>query len=465
MSCIFLCKKLALRNITVKDLTTGSIVNHILTMAAPVAIGMLTQVAYQVIDLYFLARIGVSVTAGVNAASSAALILFALMQVIGVGTVALVANAVGRADHADANLIFNQCIAMAALCAFMVSALLILLIRSFMQWVTVDEATIEAGVTFTLWLLPGYVSVLMMTVLSSALRGAGIVRQTIVVNVLTVIMNIILAPILIAGWGTGVALGVKGAGLATSMSIAVGTVLLGIYFRSSQHYMAFNGSLLWPRIAQWRRILAVGWPTGGEVALMFLCTTVVYYALRNFGTSVQAGYGIGLRVMQIVLLPAISIAFAAAPIVGQNFGAHDYSRVREAFRKAAVMGAGLMIITAIVVQWRSRALVNMFDADVSARTVAMLYLELMSWIFVAQGIVYTCSSVFQGLGKTMPCLIGSGINFFLFSVPVVWLSTQLSFRIEQVWHLAMAAVTLQSIVCLYLLHIELKIRPLPTITS
>lgn len=451
-------------NIAMRDLTQGSIVNHILAMAAPVAVSMLTQITYQLIDLYFVTSIGAAATAGVSAASTGGFILLALMQVLSVGTVALVAHAVGRQDQADANSVFNQSMMLSAVCGVITIVLLVMCIHPYLNAVAADTATIDAGATFVFWLLPGYALIFPMTVFSSALRGIGIVRPTIAFHVLTVVINAILAPVLIAGWGTGVVLGVKGAGLATSISIVVGTVVLAAYFHRSQRYMSISRRLMRPQFKQWNRILNVGLPIGGEVVLMFLSSTIVYYAIRNFGAYAQAGYGIGFRVMQTILLPGISVAFAVGPIVGQNFGAQKRERVREAFRKAVVIGTAVMIAAALFVHWRSKALVEMFDADASASAVAILFLQLMSWIFVAQGIVYTCSSTFQGLGNTAPSLLSSGIYFFVFSISLMWVSRQPAFRIEQVWHLVMAAATLQSIVSLWLLNLQLRRRRLQSST-
>ena len=336
-----------------KDLTKGPIVNHILTMAAPLAISMLTQIAYQLIDLYFVTRISVSATAGVNAAGNAGFIFAALMQVLGVGTVALVAHAIGRKDQADANLVFNQSMTLSASFGVLTTAFLGMFIRPYLGWVADEQATIDAGATFTYWVLPGFAAALPMAVLSSALRGSGIVVPTIAFYMLTVVINAILAPVLIAGWGTGAALGVKGAGLATSISIVAGTLFLGAYFHRSQRYITANRQLMRPQIKQWRRILTVGLPIGGEVMLMFLSAAAVYYSIRKFGASAQAGYGIGWRVMQTILLPGMSIAFAAGPIVAQNFGAKNHARVRETFRVAVLIGTVVMIITATLVQWLS----------------------------------------------------------------------------------------------------------------
>lgn len=448
-----------------KDLTEGSIVNHLLTMAAPLAVSMLTQIAYQLIDLYFVTRIGVAATAGVNTAGNVMFIVGAIVQVLGVGTTALVAQAVGRKDQADANLVFNQSMLLSAVCGVMTSAVLYVFTYPYLQSIAADAATIDAGATFILWMLPGYAVTLPMTVLSSALRGTGIVRPTIALYMLTVTINAILAPILIAGWGTGAALGAMGAGLATSISIVVGTIILGVYFHRSQRYLTINWQLMRPLVQQWRSVLTVGLPAGGEVALVFLFAAVVYYVIRDFGASAQAGYGIGLRVLQTIMLPGLAVGFAAGPIAGQNFGAKNTDRVRETFRKAALMGAAVMTATILLVQWQPKALIGIFDADASTIAVATVFLQLTSWALVSQGLAYTCSSMFQGLGNTVPSLVSFGTCFFAFAISVLWLSTRPTFHIEQVWYVWIAALTLQAVVSLCLLRLEFSRRLRPIAAS
>ena len=102
-----------------KDLTRGSIVSHILTMAPPIVVGMITIMICQLVDLYFVAGLGDAAVAGVAAAGNAGFLVNALMQVLGVGTVALIAHAVGRKDRADANLVFNQSIVLSVLCGLL----------------------------------------------------------------------------------------------------------------------------------------------------------------------------------------------------------------------------------------------------------------------------------------------------------------------------------------------------------
>lgn len=203
-----------------------------------------------------------------------------------------------------------------------------------------------------LCVLPGFVMSLPVAALSASLRGIGIVQVPTLIYVLTVRLNAALAPALIAGWGTGIPLGVQGAGLPTTISVLVGLVAMGVAFSHLQGYLRLGMSVIRPNLREWWRILAVGLPAGSELALTVLSTAVVYYAIRDFGASVQAGFGIGLRVLQTALSPGMAIAIAAVPIIGQNLGAMRDDRVREAFRNAALVSGCAMLMITLIVHWR-----------------------------------------------------------------------------------------------------------------
>src|ERR1700730_12846784 len=186
-----------------KDLTKGSIVSHISVMAPQIFAGMIMMMLCGLIDLYFVAGLGDAAIAGVGAAGNAGFLINALTQVLGVGTVALISHAVGRKDRADANLVFNQSLALSASCGCITLLLGYALARAYMGTLGSDAATAAAGVEYLSWFLPSLALQFAMVSMGSALRGTGIVHPTIVVQVITVVLNAILAPVLIAGWGTG----------------------------------------------------------------------------------------------------------------------------------------------------------------------------------------------------------------------------------------------------------------------
>lgn len=441
-----------------KDLTKGSISSHIIAMAVPMAAGMIFQTLYFFVDLYFVAKLGDAAVAGVSTAGNAMFIIMAMTQVLGVGTVALISHAVGRKDQADANLIFNQSLLIAALCG--VLTLLFGYTGSlwYVRSIAADAATVQAGVTYLYWFMPGMALQFAMVAMGSALRGTGIVKPTMVVQVLTLLINTILAPVLIAGWGIGHPMGVAGAGLASTIAIVVGVVMLSVYFVRLEKYVSFHKEQWQPRVAIWKRMLTVGLPAGGEFALMFIFTAVTYWALRHFGAAAQAGFGIGGRIMQGIFLPVMAIAFAAAPVAGQNFGARQPERVRETFRSAVKLCTALMFALMLLMQWRPDALVRIFSTEPQVVDVGSQFLHIISWNFVLSGVIFTCSSMFQALGNTLPSLYSSATRLILYGVPLIYVSTQPWFQLVHVWYLSVGSVTVQMIVSLVLLQKQLRVR-------
>jgi Na+-driven multidrug efflux pump len=286
-----------------KDLTQGSVLSHALTMAVPIFAGLVLVLLCGLIDLYFVAGLGEAAIAGVGAAGNAGFIVSALTQIVSVGTLAAVSQAVGRKDRADANFIFNQSLGLSAVCGICTLAVGFAVARPYMSSVAADAATVEAGTTYLVWFMPALALQFAMLAMASALRGIGIVTPTMVVQALTVTINVILAPVLIVGWGTGWALGVKGAGLASSLAVAIGVLTLWAYFQQAENYLTLNRRQWRPQIEPWKRILSVGLPAGGEFAIMFAYMAAIYYAIGVFGPAAQAGFSIGSRVLGLFRYP------------------------------------------------------------------------------------------------------------------------------------------------------------------
>lgn len=444
-----------------RDLTTGSIGGHLIRMAAPIAAGMLFQTAYFLVDLYFVAHIGAAAIAGVGAAGNLVFLVLALTQMLAAGTLSLLAQAVGRKDKDESNLVFNQANALGMLLFAGTLVVFYLVAAPYMAALGAGAATARAGRLYLWFFIPGLALQFITTALSSALRATGIVKPTMLVQAATLSLNIVLAPVLIAGWGTGHPMGVAGAGLASTIAVAAGVVLLGFYFVRYESYVAVDFGQWRPRWQIWKRLLLIGIPAGGEFALMVVYSGVIYWVIRRFGTPAQAGFGTGIRLMQAIFLPGMALAFAVAPIAGQNFGAKQWERVRETLRLSIYASAAIMAGLMIVCQWRPDGLVHLFTRDPRVVAQGALFLRIVSWNFIASGLIFSCSGMFQALGNTWPSLLSSGSRLVSFVVPAVWLSFQPAFRIETVWYVSVASVALQAVISLLLVRRELR-RRLPS---
>jgi putative MATE family efflux protein len=298
----------------------------------------------------------------------------------------------------------------------------------------------------------------LMVAMGAALRGTGNFKPGMIVQTATVIINIVLAPILVFGWGTGWAMGVAGAAQASFIAILFGVAWLATYFFGEQAYLHFRPQHWKPDFRVWADMLKIGLPSGAEFALMAVYLAVVYSVIRPFGAAAQAGFGIGLRIMQSGFLPVVALGFAVAPVAGQNFGARRPDRVRETFRVAALMAAVGMAIFALLAHIAPAALIGIFSDDPAVIAVGDEYLRISSWNFVASGLIFVTASMFQAMGNTVPSLITAFTRIVVVAIPAFLLSRMPGFEMRWIWYLSVLAVTVQLCLNLLVLQREFRLR-------
>lgn len=440
------------------DLTKGPITRHLLQFAAFIALTTAFQTLYLLVDLYFVGQLGREAIAGVGLAGNLMMVVLALTQSLGVGATALVAHAMGSKDRARAESVFNQAFVLSSLVGLVFGIVAFSLRGVYAQALAADAATAEAGIRYLTWFIPALVLQFAMIALSSALRGIGDMKIPTAIQVGTVLTNILLAPVLILGWGTGRPLGVTGAALATFIAIALGSVAFVVYFRRASSPVRFRPRTWRPDERMWREMLGIGLPTGGEFAVIAIYMVLVYHIIQPFGAAAQAGFGVGLRLMQALFLPAVAIGFATAPVVGQNFGARFGDRVRRTFYTAGAISAAVMIVMTLVCQIAPASMVAFFSDDAAVILFGAEYLRIISWNFVASGVIFVGSSTLQGLGNTRPALLASCMRLVLFAVPAYWLASHPSFEMRHVWYLSLASVIVHMVFLVWLVRRQFEQR-------
>jgi putative MATE family efflux protein len=328
----------------------------------------------------------------------------------------------------------------------------------YARLLSADEPTTALAVQYLGWMIPAMALQFTMVAMGSAMRGIGDFKPGMVVQTATVVINMILAPFFIFGWGTGYAMGVSGAAFASFIAIAVGVVWLFTYFVGAKAYLTFVPGDWKPQFTLWGDMLKIGLPAGAEFAMLAIYLAVVYSIIRPFGASAQAGFGIGLRIVQSLFLPVVALGFAVGPVAGQNFGARRADRVRETFKVAATMSAGVMLVFVGLAHIAPAAMVGFFSADPAVVAVGDEYLRIVSYNFVASGIVFVSSSMFQAMGNTLPSLATSVARVTLIAVPAFLLARVAGFALNWIWYLSVVGVAVQMCLNLMLLRREFRLR-------
>ena len=437
-----------------QDLTTGPVTRHLLKTTGFMLVTMVFQTLYFLIDLYWVGRLGTNAVAAVGIAGNLSFVVLALTQMLGVGTTTVVSHAVGRKDHDQALLLFNQSQVLA-----MVTGVLFLIVGlagrgRYAAAMGADANTAALAADYLLWFIPAMALQFGLVAMASALRAVGNFKPGMVVSTATVVINMVLAPFLIFGWGTGHAFGVAGAAMASLIAIAIGVAWLATYFVGRDSYLRFVVADWKPRLGLWKKMLAIGLPAGFEFAMLALYLVIVYSLIRPFGSAAQAGFGIGMRVVQAGFMPVVALGFSVAPVAGQNFGARQPQRVIDTFKNAALMATGVMVLFAIVCHTVPALLVGVFSSDPAVIAIGEEYLRIVSWNYVASGLIFVASSMFQAMGNTVPSLVTSAVRIAIVIIPAVILSRMPEFQLHWIWYLSVGSVVVQLILSMLLLRRE-----------
>ena len=441
-----------------QDLTTGSISKHLLTTASFMLVTMVFQTLYFLVDLFCVGYLGKEAVAGVGVAGNLTFVVLAVTQMLAVGTTTLVSHAVGRKDEPRALLVFNQSQVLSTVSGVLFLAVAMATRTAYTRSLAADAATAQAAGDYLLYYLPAMALQFPMAGMAAALRGVGNFKPGMIVQTSTIIINIVLAPLLIFGPFGLPRLGVAGAALATLLAVIVGTVWLSTYFFGREGYLRFHGPDLSPQFGLWGAMLKIGLPAGAEFLMMGVYLMLVSALARPFGAEAQAGFVIGMRVVQALFMPVVALGFSVAPVAGQNVGARLGDRVKTVFKDASLMAVGWMLLMAVLCEIAPAALIGIFSNDPGVIEVGNGYLRIVALTFAFSGLIFVCSSMFQAMGNTMPSLIASVTRIVLIAVPAIALSSSPGFKLVWIWYLSAGAVVLQLAIVLLLLRREFHLR-------
>jgi putative MATE family efflux protein len=441
-----------------QDLTTGSLTNHLLKTTSFMLVSMVFQTLYVLVDLFWVGRLGTDAIAAVGLAGNLSFIVIAITQVLSVGATTLVSHASGRKDQERAIFLFNQSQVLSMAVGLVFLAVAMLLRHQYAASQSASEGMRVATEEYLLWFIPAMALQFAMVAMGAALRGTGNFKPGMYVQTGTVVINIVVAPFLIFGWGPFPAMGVSGAAVATFLAIVVGVAWISIYFIDSKAFLRFHFAHWKPQLRVWWEMLKIGLPAGAEFALMGIYMAIIYAITKPFGAAAQGGFTIGLRVVQAAFLPVVALGFSVAPVAGQNFAARQGDRVRAAFKAAASMAAAAMLIAGVGMFFGATAIMQVFTKDAEAIAVGVEYLRIVVLTFVPSGITFVSSSMFQALGNTIPPLATSTLRIVIAAIPAIFLVRVAGFHLTWIWYLGAVAVVLQMALNLMLLQREFKLK-------
>lgn len=422
------------------DFSAGSVKRRIIAQAVPLTLAQAVQLLYNIVDRIYighLPEVGKTALTGLGITFPVIIIIAAFTQLLGNGGTPLFSIARGRRDEREAEAILGN--------AFMLlttaSVILFVFCYSFRRPILFAFGAGEESYFFADEYLRVYLCGTAFSMLVSGLNGyinaQGFPRVGMMTTILGAVINIILDPVFIFTLD----MGVKGAALATVISQGISCVWVLKFLTGRRAILRLKRSTLRISLARTKRIITLGIPGFVMQASNSLVQIVCNTQLRVYGELLMVGGGdlyIGVMtvlgsVRELLSLPVSGIASGSQPVLGFNYGAGKYKRVKEGIRFSALLGAGYTLIAWLVVMLIPRPMIAMFSDDAMTIDVGARMLNIYFFGFVFMAFQFAGQSTFQGLGKARQAVFFSLFRKAMIVVPLTLLLPRLGFGVEGVF--------------------------------
>ena len=404
-----------------RDFTQGSVGRAIMLLAVPMVLEMIMESVFAVCDVFFVSKLGAAAVATVGLTESWLTLVYALAMGLAIGASATVARRTGERDRDGAARAAGQAILLGLGVSILIGIIGATLAPRMLTVMGASADVLSIGSTYARIMLGGNATIVMLFLINAIFRGAGDAAIAMRVLWFANAINILLGPCLIFGLGPFPKLGVAGAALATNIGRGTGALFAlsrllkpGSRIDLHERHFALDLGLI-------GKIARLAWSAMFQLLIGMGSWIALTRVLATFGSSVLAGYTIGIRVIMFALLPAAGLANAAATMVGQALGAKKPERAVEAVRIAGTYNMVVLSIVgallAVFAPWIAGVFTS--DAAVIPHAKDALRIVALGFPFYAWGMVISQS--FNGAGDTRTPTLLNLFVFWCWEIPLAYL--------------------------------------------
>jgi putative MATE family efflux protein len=417
-----------------RDLTTGSIHRNIWILAVPMILEMGTLSVTQIVDTYWVGKLGSAALAAVTISMTLRWVVNSLANGLGIGGMAVVARRIGARDKAQADHATWQAVLLAIFISVVLGIVGILVAEPTLRILGADAEVLAMGVPFVRILFGGLITIVLIFVINSLLRGAGEAGLALWVLILSQGLTIALEPCLIFGWGPFPALGVNGAAWAGVLGFGAGVLFQMAILLSGRARIAINLRNLWPDLPLMWHIVKIALPSTIQMTLRSTSRLIILAIVGLYGTFATAGFGVGNRILLVALIPGFGLGNAAAALVGQNLGALQPRRAERSAWWVAAYATGLLTVFAVVFFTFARPLVAFFDPTPEVVDIGAGFLRVVAPSLMLSAVGVVLARAFDGAGNTVPAMFVNLLTLWGLEAPLAYgLSQWTGLGVTGVW--------------------------------
>ena len=401
------------------SLTKDPIPSLIKKIALPASVGTLFQTLFNVVDTFFAGKISPEALSALAKSFPIYFIIIAACVGVTVGGTSLIANSIGENNKEKVLGYFANTIIYAFLISILITIIGLVFSPSLFALMGSDDEVILLSLKYTNVIFAGSIIFIMLVALNSLLHADGDTKTFRNILILSFFLNIILNPLFIFGFGFIPAMGIVGIGVATIVAQFVGLLIIFNKIIKSSRIKDISIKYFYPKVYLLKNLFFQSAPISAALLLISVGNFIIFAYIGVFGEYATAGYGSAARFEQILLLPVLGLNTAIISIIGQNFGAKNFSRVKESYFKAVMYGFTLMLISGLIIFLSADKIVSIFSNNQNVISFGTTYLKISALIFPAYPIFFISNGFFMAIKKSTYSMYLNIIRNVILFVPTI----------------------------------------------
>ena len=409
----------------VNNLTEGSIWKSLIALSVPIIFANILQTAYQLTDTFWVGRLGTVAVAAVSISFPVIFLIISLGGGLAMAGTILVAQYKGKNDTKATNHIASQTLLMTVIISIILAAIGYLLSPHLVNLMGVEQGVFSSAVSYMKISFIGMIFMFTYMVFQSLARGVGDVKTPMYIVLGTVLLNLILDPLFIFGYGFVPAFGVTGAAIATIGTQGLAATIGMILLLKGKHQLQLHIRDLKPDFPLIKKMFWLGFPASVEQSTRALGMTVMTFLVATFGTLAIAAYGIGIRILSFIIIPALGLSMATSTLVGQNIGAGKTQRAEKIVKLSSMAGFIVLTIVGIIIFLFAKQISGWFiPGEIETIRASALFIKIISLTFGFIGIQQVLNGAFRGSGNTMVSMILAIVSLWVLRFPLAYILSQ-----------------------------------------
>jgi putative MATE family efflux protein len=417
-------------------LLEGPVLKSLLSLAVPIIIANLLQAAYQLVDAFWVGRLGGPAVAAVSVSTPIVFFTMAVGTGFAMAGSILIAQYFGARNMQEVNFIAAQTLLLVVVISVVLGATGYFLSPLFLHLLKVSPDVYTGGLGFMQVSFIGLVFNFSFFVFQSIMRSVGNPTLPVYIVLGTVLLNFALDPLFIFGWGPIPPQGVMGAAEATLFTQSIACITGFVILFNGKRGIKVRLADFAPDWKHIKRAFKIGFPASIEQSMRALGLTLMTFLIAGFGTTTVASYGAGSNVLQLVIIPAMGLSMAISTLAGQNIGAGNMPRAEKVTRLGSIAGFCILTLLGIIVFFSAHRLVAFFvpeDQQVIEGGAVFLRIMCLAWGFM--GLQLCLTGVLRASGNMVTAMVLTLISQWVLQFPIAYvLSRHTTLGEKGIWY-------------------------------